>query len=1097
MDVGGSVFAGRQRELTELESALGDALAGRARLVVVSGEAGIGKTALADELALRAARRGARATWARCPELAGVPPFWPWAEILRGLLAEDAVRGRLDASTLAACDTLTGSTPPADTEADGSRFALFDSVRRALQVAGEVSPRLIVLDDVHAADAASMELLRFVAAQLQSGRCLILAATRPVAHRSAALASVTGTSTVIALPLRGLDQSELSVLIESLSGARPRPETVTAVHDATSGNPFFAESLVRLLQRDLRLEELDASAPMPLPDSVLAVLRQRIERVPDRERTVLTLLAAAGRTFERQLATALAGTVELADGAIEAATSEALVEPLPGHHGAFRFAHALVNSALLDDAAVGDPAPLHARVADVLEKLHQGHLEAHLPTLAHHYGLAGDALAAKAFDYSRRAGARARAQLAFEDAAAHYEAAIEHGQRGGLTGTEITTLLIDLGEARIRAGQIELGRTACNEAFERATGPSDGHLMARAALTYSSPPVDGGIVNEKIVRMIGTALAEIGDESPHLRARLRARLGAELMLTVADETRETLAREAVREARATGDDRVLATALRFAQSALATPQHVEECLTLTNEAIEAARRLGDVHALVDALAYRSVHHLTLGAVQPYADDVATIEQIAGEVPTPAHRWYTAVAAASRALLLGRLDEAPALIDATLDHASETPNAMASWQFQHFALQWERGGLETFEDLLATFPQARPGVGFMARAAIALIQASTGRAEEARAGLQDLAAELSAHHQPWIWLLSAAWLVDAADRVGDAEAARLLQRALEPYERLHVIGATGTVAAYWGSVSRLLANLALLLGDEDRAVQYADQALTAHTRVGSRPYVARSQAELARTLLARGRAGDNDRAVALIEEASAAAARMGLTSVEALLDSLDPLSPSVVAPKVAHESARATHEGEYWTLNYGRGVVRLRDTKGVRYLVTLLERPNDVLSALELVGAERGEGDRASRPSAAAEGLRTTEDAGSVVLDDRAKREYRQRLEDLDSEIDEAEANHDSGRSARFRAEREFLVAELARAVGLAGRDRPLGSAPSEQARVAVTKAIRGVLRKVETADTELSRHLRATIRTGAHCAYQDDVEPTAAWRVER
>jgi hypothetical protein len=190
------------------------------------------------------------------------------------------------------------------------------------------------------------------------------------------------------------------------------------------------------------------------------------------------------------------------------------------------------------------------------------------------------------------------------------------------------------------------------------------------------------------------------------------------------------------------------------------------------------------------------------------------------------------------------------------------------------------------------------------------------------------------------------------------------------------------------------------------------------------------------------------------------------------------------------------EGEYWTVVFEGSVVRLRDAKGLRHLARLLAHPGREFHATELEAAQ-------SRPSPAAVGpggrvgageLTVRPDLGDagVLLDATAKAAYRARLGELRAEVEEAEGCNDPARAARARHELEFLVEELARAVGLGGRDRRAAS-HAERARLNATRAIRAAVANLARANPALGRHLAATIRTGRYCAYFPDPRAPIAW----
>jgi hypothetical protein len=186
------------------------------------------------------------------------------------------------------------------------------------------------------------------------------------------------------------------------------------------------------------------------------------------------------------------------------------------------------------------------------------------------------------------------------------------------------------------------------------------------------------------------------------------------------------------------------------------------------------------------------------------------------------------------------------------------------------------------------------------------------------------------------------------------------------------------------------------------------------------------------------------------------------------------------------------EGEYWAIAYEGDAFRLKDSKGLRYLARLLAERDRELHALDLVAGEHAPERAADRvePGLIASAPR---DAGEI-LDARAKTEYRRRLTELEQEAEEARALGDVERAALADEERQVLVTELARALGLGGRYRRSGS-PSERARVSVTRAIRAALARIREHSPVLGEHLERTIRTGTFCSYVPDPRAPIDWRL--
>ena len=199
-------FVGRDAELAELLTGLDDAISGRGRLFLVSGAAGVGKTRLADELASRAKERGARILWGRCWKDGDAPAYWPWRQALRGV----------------------GELPTTD-----DRFALFGAVGELLRVASAAQPILLVLDDLHAADDSSLELLTFVAGELAEFHLEVVGTYAETAELPAPLAALAYHSAHHLLPLRGLDVAEVASFLEVVG----REGDAAALHSETDGSP--------------------------------------------------------------------------------------------------------------------------------------------------------------------------------------------------------------------------------------------------------------------------------------------------------------------------------------------------------------------------------------------------------------------------------------------------------------------------------------------------------------------------------------------------------------------------------------------------------------------------------------------------------------------------------------------------------------------------------------------------------------------------------------------------------------------------------------------------------------------------------------------
>jgi len=260
---------------------------------------------------------------------------------------------------------------------------------------------------------------------------------------------------------------------------------------------------------------------------------------------------------------------------------------------------------------------------------------------------------------------------------------------------------------------------------------------------------------------------------------------------------------------------------------------------------------------------------------------------------------------------------------------------------------------------------------------------------------------------------------------------------------------------------------LLLGDLDAAVAGFDAARASAERLGARPWVVRARVGLAEARLRRGAPGDVDDARKTLAAAAAEAELLGMAGVLADIDRL-------AAPPTRR--GRFVREGNIWTVELGGELVRLPDAKGLRDIRTLLARPGQDVSAVELLNPDGGDVVVATRRTGA-----------DPVLDDQARAAYRRRLDELDATIDAALARGDDAKAQRLDAERAALLTELRSATALGGRTRRLGD-DAERARKAVTGRIRDVLRRLADDAPALAAHLDTAVVTGSYCRY-DPAEP--------
>jgi DNA-binding SARP family transcriptional activator/tetratricopeptide (TPR) repeat protein len=884
---------GRVPELNEIERWLSAADTNRPggrteRVLLLSGDAGVGKSRLLAEAAARAHATGYLVLAGRAPEETLVP-FQPFLEALGhyvGSAPLDELRtaarghGAELARLLPELRRRMPELPPTERgESETERYRLFEAVVGLL---GELADRrglLIVIDDLHWSDRPTLMLLRHLArAPRVAGLSMIGAYRASERWRegfSAALTTLRHDRLVQQLDVGGLPERDAARLVGLRAGRPPSAEFSRALYEETEGNPFFIEEILRHL-RDSGVDPHTARAfdlqRYGIPDDVREIISRRLARLSGGAGEALRMAAVIGRDFDARMLESLVGVDEETFlAALDEALAAGLIEESPSQRGGYTFSHALIRETLYEGMSATRRARLHRRVGVALEATGTAGANA----LAHHFthGAAPED-AERTIRYALTAGAEATEMLAHEQAAEHYVRALgvleqfepdNHQQR--------CELLLELGEAWVRSGERPRAWGVFREAATLAGQLGDADRLARAAVgasrRYVQPP---GVVDEDLIAMLEQALAMSSEGPSVTKVLLLARLCGALYYSDRREKMRRLSAEATVIAAELGTPVAAALAAAARRRAYWGPGHLARRLADSTQLLRAAREAGDADLTLQGHAWLLVDLLETGDRAAVEAQIEAFTEGARRLRQPLFNWQAAVWRAMRAHLAGHLSTADRLAEEALGSGmrSEGITAPQYYSIQLLAIRREQyriGELEmAARDLVERNPH-RPAW----RTALGTVLADTGRLEEARAVIEPLAdAQFTSIPEDGDWMTAATLLADTVPLLGEPDWAAQLYELLLPYRTTNVV--IGIAAACLGSTARYLGRLAMATGDRETALAHLELALRNNTALQARVQIAHTQIDYSRAL------GPGPRADALIDAASLAAKELDLPFV---------------------------------------------------------------------------------------------------------------------------------------------------------------------------------------------------------------------------
>ena len=903
-----TAFVGRRREMATLESALREAMLGRGQIAMLAGDPGIGKTRMAQELAFHSSNLGAQTLWGWCYEQEGAPPYWPWVQPIRSYIQ------RTDAQVLGArmgpgasdiCeiipeirDKLPHLEPSTPIAPDQARFRLFDSITTFLRNLAQTQSLLLVLDDLQWADQPSLLLLEFLARQMSDSRIMLVGTYRDyeVTRKhplSDTLARLARGDAYHRETLGGLGSEHVGQLIKDVSGAEPSQQLVQAVYGHTEGNPFFMTEIIRLLGERRRAtgeEEADALGGLQIPQNVLEVIGQRLNRLSQECEGILTTAAVIGRQFAFKLLGILSEEIsetrllELVDEGLDAY----LIQEVPGQADVYQFSHALVQQNLRERLSTSRRVRLHANIGVALETLYGDLPGDYAAELAHHFSEASAvAGTGKLVKYAMLAGERALEAYAHEDALEHFQRGLiakDLDAEGSLPApdAEAAALLFGLGRAQaatLGRQQLNVASASLSRAFDFYAESNDVALAVGVA-EYPMPSLPG---NRVAVEIVARALQLVPPDSPEA-GRLLSRYVIVMGLEEGDYQGATEAFDrALAIAQRTGD--VALEVRTLARSSTVDYWHLRWQGTIAKglRAIELAQREGDLLSEVSARFWVGIALSNMGesketqlhavamlsAAESLRDhyQLATALWLKEGVSTHEGDWQAAKDFGERGLLVSPSDTR--LLGTRMLMAYEAGNVIEGNGYM---------GL-----LVEALRLVTPGPSYdyaSAALIIPVVARITGAVDQLHTAESAAATVLSAvSATPLVSRFARLGLGLMAVLRGDVEAAR------EQYVSLSLDAGTFLFI----SGDRVLGLLAQTMGEWDQAVAHFEDALALCRKAGYSPELAWTCHDYAEALLGgsateQGRGGSRtaptgesnlDKAMSLLDEALKISSEVGM------------------------------------------------------------------------------------------------------------------------------------------------------------------------------------------------------------------------------
>ena len=1028
---------GRDAEQSALWSAWQEASSGRGRIVVVSGEAGIGKSALLQSLSARAAAGGAHPVWGRAWEFADAPAYFPVGPCLQGLGLRAAQAG------------------------GEASFSFWETVLEALSRASRTEPVLWLLEDLHAADLQTLDLLAFLAQPLRVLPVLVVVTTRPRDPRLAERVE----QRLLRLARDGLDLRLAALGVDGVGrlarahAGELSEAVVQQLLELTSGNPLFVVECARSLKargsHDLR----------GVSPTIRQVVLERLQLLPEGTRELLESGAVLGRDFTAALVGRMHEllSARVVDRLLPALRSGVVQERAPG---SYVFSHVVVQNAVYESISAEARAQLHHRAQLVLEALPDS-AEVSLERARHALASLTPETEASVLQLAYQAARALEASGAFDRAHALYARIRDKLAVGELSHDLPGQVLLHMAHVAERAGKSAESRSLSLGVLQLAQTSGDAELFALAALELGRG-LRPGLIDHELVAALRQALAQRGETSSALSCRLLARLAAALQPDADPAMPVEMAKQAIALARTLGEPALLLEVLDVAGSACVDYAPLELRLQISEELLERALGAGDFVRSQRARARLAFERAELGGFDQFDLHVTEMLREAEVARRPQARVRPLLMASLAAANRGRARESEELVAEAQQLLSLTDDPSVALSLRAHILSralllHQDELLVAMEPQLARLVSGVPGADFTMRMLRGMLRTRLERRDAAR---EDL---LAGWPQMNAWAVGsfAHLLAEMAAFTAELEICSRSRAILLPLSGRQALGGQVSVS-YEGPIDRLLGLLDAALGDLKGAETRLRATLAESEQRGFLTWVAQGRYDLGNLLARSGR--DESRALW-----PGAAERGGGGEMSGRVSRAH--APLAGATAVPASTARATpplgelvmvREGELYRLERGDLLARIRATRGAELLSRLVAAPDQEIHVLALASDE---------PTA------TSESNAGDSIDPTALRQYRARLEELAELLAEAEGRADLGRVEGLRREQSALEREVARALGLGGKSRQTGST-TERARVNVQRRLKDALERVGEASPELGAWLGRCLRTGTYCSFR-------------